>query len=108
MAGGGLGSSSRRAAWAGGKARELGDSPWILDYDRIALWATSRYRNLPMPQLTVDAGLRDKLLEMKGPVALCDDSGRIFGRFTPDLNGDVVEQETFVARFFEPLTFTWT
>ena len=36
-----------------------------------------------MRQLTVDAELRAKLLGLREPLDLCDESGRLIGVFTP-------------------------
>lgn len=36
-----------------------------------------------MTTLTVDAQLRSKLLDFSEPLNLCDETGRVVGRFTP-------------------------
>lgn len=36
-----------------------------------------------MTQITVDAELRSKLLNLVEPLDLCDESGRLVGMFTP-------------------------
>ena len=36
-----------------------------------------------MTQITVDAELRTKLLNLAEPLFLCDESGRVVGEFTP-------------------------
>jgi hypothetical protein len=36
-----------------------------------------------MTQITVDAELRSKLLNLSQPLYLCDESGHIVGKFTP-------------------------
>jgi hypothetical protein len=39
-----------------------------------------------MPRLIVDARLPDKLSDLVHPVELCDSSGRVLGRFFPQLD----------------------
>lgn len=36
-----------------------------------------------MTQVTIDAELRSKLLNLNEPLYLCDESGHIVGKFTP-------------------------
>jgi hypothetical protein len=39
-----------------------------------------------MTRLTVDAGIHTKLATLTAPVELCDDKGRVIGRFFPVLD----------------------
>jgi hypothetical protein len=41
-----------------------------------------------MPDIVIDAGLKEKLLAVGGPVILADESGRKLGRFVPDRTPD--------------------
>jgi hypothetical protein len=38
-----------------------------------------------MTRIILDAGLRQKLNNLREPLELCDESGRVLGRFTPAL-----------------------
>jgi hypothetical protein len=39
-----------------------------------------------VPQIILDAGVASKLYDLKQPVELCDPSGRVLGRFVPQID----------------------
>jgi hypothetical protein len=41
-----------------------------------------------MPDIVIDARLKEKLLAAGGPVVIADESGKKIGRFVPDRNPD--------------------
>lgn len=51
-----------------------------------------------MPRLIVDASLPGKLLNLVQPVELCDVSGRVLGRFFPQLNPSEYNLEPQVSQ----------
>jgi hypothetical protein len=52
-----------------------------------------------MTRITLDADLRGKLMDLNEPLELCDESGRVLGRFFPTL--DLSQYEPWEPSFSE-------
>ncbi|HUY33811.1 MAG TPA: hypothetical protein VMV69_13765 [Pirellulales bacterium] len=46
-----------------------------------------------MTRIVVDAMLRERLTGSSEPLELCDESGRVLGRFIPKIDWEAIERE---------------